>query len=456
MTLIVRTDAHAQPEKAYALRLLLTEVLGLACRIEWTTEAEAGYTITWADSLAQLYIEDHFFARWPDGGYLRPEALPTEVATVASPFDSTPLTVFFADVACFSSVEMSHWELRSPDRGLLRMDVVAAAFLMATRWEEQVVPDRDRWGRFPAAASLAERYGFLDRPVVHEWAELIWQALLRLGYPPQVRPRRVAKTILSCDIDHPRLWWHSWERLRTVAGELTRPDGLRGVRYWLSGPIWRKRDPFDTIDAIMELGQGQHFNVLGKRPTHYDCWYDLEHPAVQQLLKRIAAHAGGHTIGFHPSREAHTDSAQFASELASLRACSPMPVTTGRYHYLMFEAPHTWRTWAKHDLKEDSTLGYSEREGFRAGLCVPYQVFDTEARQPLPVREQPLVAMDVTLAQYRQYTPDMALERLRILKAHTVRWGGDFTLLWHNSSLHTPQWQGYIPVLYGMLSQDNL
>lgn len=94
-------------------------------------------------------------------------------------------------------------------------------------------------------------------------------------------------------------------------------------------------------------------------------------------------------------------------------------------------------------MKMDSTLGYSDCEGFRCGICVPYPVFNTLTRQPLRLLERPLVAMDVTLAAYRRYTPTEASAALRALKQQIWKHGGEFTLLWHNSSFNTPEWEGW-------------
>jgi hypothetical protein len=48
--------------------------------------------------------------------------------------------------------------------------------------------------------------------------------------------------------------------------------------------------------------------------------------------------------------------------------------------------------------------------------------------------------MDVTLALYRRYTPQQALERLFELKEEVLKYNGTFTLLWHNSSWNTHFW----------------
>ena len=107
--------------------------------------------------------------------------------------------------------------------------------------------------------------------------------------------------------------------------------------------------------------------------------------------------------------------------------------------------------WEAAGLQEDSTLGYPEAEGFRCGICHDYPVFDTEQRKMLHLREKPLIAMDVTFAQYRGYTPEQAEARLSQLRIEVQKHGGDLTLLWHNSSWNTPFWEDWKEVFQGAL-----
>ena len=64
----------------------------------------------------------------------------------------------------------------------LDLDVFGVPFFTLTRYEE--VADagarKDRYGRFPATASLAHRAGFLDRPIADEYAEVLGAALRRV------------------------------------------------------------------------------------------------------------------------------------------------------------------------------------------------------------------------------------------------------------------------------------
>jgi len=111
----------------------------------------------------------------------------------------------------------------------------------------------------------------------------------------------------------------------------------------------------------------------------------------------------------------------------------------GRQHFLRWEAPTTWRAWADAGLAYDSSLGYADRVGFRSGTCHEHEVFDLRARRRLPLRERPLVVMEATLPErkYMGLGHEAAVETARRLRATCERFGGDFTLLWHNSYLLT-------------------
>jgi hypothetical protein len=385
---------------------------------------------------ATLLVEDHFFGHHSPDNYLRADLVAETALSFKSPFDGESLQAIFG---------RNYFKINSLHPIELGVDVVASAFFMLSRWEELARPERDEHGRFPSSAALATRAGFLDRPVVHEWADLLWQSLVRLGWPPAERRPHAYQVTLSCDVDHPRLWWQPWQRARTLLGTLGRPDASKSFAWWWREGVFEAKDSYDTFDLLTPPLCGHSlkvaFNFLGQRPRHFDCWYDLQHPAVRDLMQKIAA--TGHTIGFHPSREAFDDAARFDLELASLRAVSPLPVETGRHHYLRFAAPYTWQRWADAGLKMDSTLGYSDAEGFRAGICVPYPVFNVLTRRTLPLLEQPLLAMDVTLVQYRRYSPEQAAQRLLYLAGQVRRWGGEMTLLWHNSSFNTYEWAPY-------------
>lgn len=428
--LSIYTAPRHLAEKEYVFHILFREILGLPFEI--VPEAGSLHYQLRLPNGAALTVEDHFFGQLPEAGYLKPENIPAAAVRLPHPFDPGEILAGVYGLPVFT-IENQHFTCG--------IDLFASAFFMLTRWEEYVHTERDRHGRFPAEAAWAFQHDLLDRPLVNEYAELLWQSLCRLGWegPRKTQPFRLH---LSHDVDHPLLWWSAAGRLRTLAGSLWQRRSLREAGWWLQGPLLAARDPYDIFDEWMDFseqyGLVSHFNFLGRRPVYADCYYPLDHPFVQQLIKKIQGR--GHVVGFHPSREAFASPAVFAKELASVRDVAAAPVRSGRQHYLCFAAPHTWQQWADAGMEWDSTLGYPEAEGFRCGICHDFPVFNFLSRRTLALREKPLLAMDVTLAQYRQYSPGQALERLQHLRRQTEKYGGEFVLLWHNSSWNTYFW----------------
>ena len=316
---------------------------------------------------------------------------------------------------------------------------------MLSRWEEFVKPERDQHGRFPAAAAWTVQQNLLHRPLVQEWADFLRQMLLQLGYQgPQINHQY--QLLLSHDVDHPLLWWKPRDKWRTLAGSLIRRRNVREFNWWLSASP--DQDPFDTFGWLMTLaeaaGSTACFNFMGKRASNSDCYYPLDAPFVLQTMKTILAR--GHEIGFHPSYESLEHPELFAKELDSIRSQAGVEIRGGRHHYLRFQVPETWRCWQQAGLQWDSTLGYPEQSGFRCGTALAYPVFDILAKQQLPLLEKPLLVMDVTLRQYRGLNPEAAIAEITALKNQVQRYGGNFSLLWHNSSLRDFAWQGWAEV----------
>jgi len=103
----------------------------------------------------------------------------------------------------------------------------------------------------------------------------------------------------------------------------------------------------------------------------------------------------------------------------------------------------------------DSTVGYPDRVGFRAGTCIPYRPWLLSQDREAQLLEIPLIVMDVTLLE------SMNLQRQELLnvvgrlieKCRAV--GGVFTFLCHNTTLRDPNFvQSYENILDLLASSD--
>ncbi|MDB5099452.1 MAG: hypothetical protein JWM80_3873 [Cyanobacteria bacterium RYN_339] len=343
---------------------------------------------------------------------------------------------------------------RGPEGLTLGLDLLGSSFFMLARYEEAVLPDRDVHGRFPARAALAYREGFLDRPVVNEYLELLWRCLQEL-WPDLARRERAFRTLPSHDMDAPYryLFLPPWRfvdhslrdlvkgRLRDLTERLT-----LGTRVKL-GQL--AADPFNTVAFLLDesdrRGLTSAFYFFGDRPDPaYDCLYEIEDPRILALIDQI--YGRGHEVGLHPSYTTYLDPDRTTTEFLRLRrACAGRGVEQarwgGRQHFLRWSTPQTMRNWVAAGLDYDSTLGFADAAGFRAGTCYEYPLYDVQAREALTLRERPLIAMECSVidAVYMGLgTGDAALACLTQLKNQCRRYQGDFTLLWHNSRLYDP------------------
>jgi hypothetical protein len=207
------------------------------------------------------------------------------------------------------------------------------------------------------------------------------------------------------------------------------------------------RDPLrGGIDWIMDVNERAgravaFFFIPESTDPKLDNRFSLGHPQMRRLLREI--HARGHEIGIHPGYNTYKHPKAMARSVATLHRVLAeegieQPVLGGRQHYLRWQTPATARLWEANGLDYDSTLGFADRPGFRCGTCHEYPLYDLQQRRPLRLRERPLVVMECSVIAERYlglgYSEE-ALDRMKGLRDTCQRFGGDFTLLWHNSHL---------------------
>lgn len=352
----------------------------------------------------------------------------------------------------------------------LGIDVFGSAFFMLSRYEEAVVSTRDRFNRFPASTSVAHKGGFLGRPLVDEYLEILWE-VMRLVWPDLVRKPTQFRVLPSHDVDEPSR--DAFRGVRAVAkesvGDLLKRRHIRraieGPWHWLHGQVaLHMQDPFNTFDRLMDLSEqsgteSTFFFKAGCTNPEFDCDYRLGHRAIRRLLRRI--HNRGHLIGLHPSFETYLRPDLITQEADRLRdTCRQLGIVQDRWgarmHYLRWRLPETWRALQSAGLSFDATLGYADVAGFRCGTCHEYRAFDVLADRELDLIVQPLVAMDVTVmnAEYMGLgTSEGAHQAVRELRRCCEVVGGQFSLLWHNNQFQSDhEWSLYKCALQGRSS----
>ena len=155
------------------------------------------------------------------------------------------------------------------------------------------------------------------------------------------------------------------------------------------------QDPYLVFDYFMDLSERSgilsHFFFMAGGSSSYDNGYDIRKKSIRKIIDNVIDR--GHVVGIHPSYNTLNNPQLLSSEIEKLREISGENVICGRQHYLRFEVPHTWQHWEDNNMQWDSSLGYSQKPGFRCGVCYPYPVFNILTRKQLKLVERPLVIM---------------------------------------------------------------
>ena len=335
-------------------------------------------------------------------------------------------------------------------RVYIPIDIFGSAFFMLTRYEEVVNPDPDEHDRFRACGSLAYQEGFLERPIIDEYVEVLWAAMKSL-WPGLERKAFCYRLVMTHDVDRPFgvKGEPCFRVVRRFAGDLLRRKNLgmaarRAASVMLPGPAGERLDTNNTFEKIMDqsehLGLQSEFYFMAGKTSDYDSGYDIFSRRLQRLLLRI--HERGHVVGFHPSYGTLGRSDLLLTEAGNLRQAMEragirINLECGRQHFLRWKAQMTWDDWEAAGLKQDSSVGFAQHVGFRAGTCKCYQAWSWQRRRPLKLIERPLIAMDGSLfsKKYMGLSPGLALHELKMLADKIRPFGGDFVVLWHNDRL---------------------
>ena len=153
-------------EKSYIIEIFFKWLLKVEYRLE-IHESE-NYLIKLPNNNV-IVIVDSFFKGREENNYLNAGLIPRQIGYVNNEFvvDKDMPVLFGSDL-----IEKS--EENGCKNIKVYSDIFSSAFFILTRMEEYIIEDRDKHGRFASSYSISTKFNFLHRPVVNEYAEMLW------------------------------------------------------------------------------------------------------------------------------------------------------------------------------------------------------------------------------------------------------------------------------------------
>ena len=354
---------------------------------------------------------------------------------------------------------------RVGDTIVVHADLVASAYFLVSRYEEMLHRHlRDAHGRFPGRESLPYRAGFIDRPIVEEYGQLIRKWLKQNGVTLSEPAAQIRKINLTHDVDEP-FYCRTW---RNVARHLLSGRSLASAIRAKYGPV--ERDLYFTFpwmlhqDNVLQLEIGEDrcqsflFFKAGGKTKKDKPYYHLDGKDIRVLLALCREHRV--IVGLHSSYSAGMTPSFIATEKKQLETTFGMEIKHNRHHYLSSREPEEMEYLEQEGFTDDYTMGYADVSGFRLGTSLPVRYINCQTRRLTSLTLHPLIIMDGTLnhPNYMNLTAEKAEAYCFQLIQRIQQVNGDLTLLWHNTSV--VEGAGYLRDLYrkiiiGIRSQES-
>ncbi|MCZ6698671.1 MAG: hypothetical protein O7D94_07060 [Planctomycetota bacterium] len=354
----------------------------------------------------------------------------------------------------------------------LEFDVFRATAFWLTLGGERSVGTRDAHGRVPSSASLAASDIMAKRPPVHAYAELLQTGLERtigrLATGSRWPNDRRYAVAFTHDVDSPerrsripglmrdlvlgakRTRRESYWTLRTEV----KSQGLRETCF--ARPTKRRAWDFEKICAHERdrgLRSAFYFAVVRRSEGHAcDVVYDADRRRFRRLFGELDA--AGWEVGLQASYSAGSAPRRIVSQLDRLTKLARRPASGVRHHYLRLDPAEPLQTLAAHaeaGLAYDTTIGFNDIPGFRAGIALPFRPFG-DAKDSGSFLELPMTIADMHLPRQDETAAvDSVIAHLETVRSI----GGLAVLNWHAGHWYSdPAWRAAYLAACDFVSSD--
>lgn len=429
----IRIQTAHRAEFSYVCDILFGEFLGLNFDLEFAENLDCCELNFEGKS---IFFQNSF---WKEKDYLSLDLIPqSKIRAKHEFFPESDLPILFGS----DGIEISS------DKIHVYFDPFATCFFMLTRWEEQILSHRDRDQRFPGVKSTAHRLGFLDRPIVDELSETIWNLLTALQYSG-TRKTLQHEILVTCDVDHPfdPSVRNLGTYLKTVAADLLKRKNFKMAfnrsKLYLANSLKNYRfDSHYTFAKYMDLcekyGLKATFYFISDSREPKNGTYDISEPRLGKLFGEI--HRRGHKIGMHGSYQSYNHPEKLSRERNGLqqslyRLGIAQAITANRQHYLRWDNAQSPHLLELAGFQSDSTGGYADLPGFRYGTAREFSLWNWHTRSKMKLKEQPLIVMECSYfdEEFLNLRPsDEVKTHMLHLKNKALKYG-NFCFLWHNN-----------------------
>jgi Family of unknown function (DUF7033) len=329
----------------------------------------------------------------------------------------------------------------------LRKDIISSAFYFLSCWQEYASPaEVSPQSHYDYYESFQYRIGFTDIPPVDRYCEILAN-MLRKAYP-----EFVFKSIwpegkdFAISLSHNVEYWNVWSQNIENKSKQNKQIQKDTIHYFWKSFIHKFSrifftDPTKLVKHIIHrekaLKASSSFFLLTKsdfadeRRNYFKNAEYLQQ--INDLLKNSSVNLQG-------SKEAGF---QFDFLPQELQKLSGFSANGFRVRYLNFNYQSLFTVLEKAEVKYDSSIGFDEKIGYRAGISYPFHPFNLLENRPFDVLGIPLIAMDLAMRKQTDSNYRKAKRRFGQLLDKSHKHRSHFSVCWHThlfDPIDYPRW----------------
>lgn len=231
---------------------------------------------------------------------------------------------------------------------------------------------------------------------------------------------------------------------------------IRSVRYnnidYLSA-----LEEKNGVRSVLNMFVMNKRNKSGFAKWFYNPDYNIVHDmALAEKARELAD--SNFEVGIHGSYSSGCDNFLLQEELESLDGIIKRKILGGRQHFLDYSVLHTPQVFQNAGVEYDTTVGFRDINGFRAGACFPYYLYSLVADHETNVLEMPLVIMDGVLFDHLDGTKESAWQSVAGILEKIKNMQGCGSIVWHQHVFNNrdyPFWEEVYLMIIAWVKDNN-
>ena len=317
------------------------------------------------------------------------------------------------------------------EKSKIPFDLFAASFFLLSRYEEILFHVKNPKNEFKSELSVLHKLDALKRPLIDLWMNAFYQSLQENF--DQI-PERASEVNYELSLNVVQAFKYSgrglMRHLTESIGDIARLN-FNTIKKRFAVWTGRIEDPFliynDLIHRLDSSDIKLRFFFEYSKYLFEDQNISRFRSSLNRLIKSVADYK---TVALSISHLGLQDSNALERERLELTKQIHRPIWYALHSKLNLRMPHYYKRLIDAELRDDFSMGYADKIGFRSGTSSTHFFYDLDVEMVQPLKVHPFVMTNQVFKNRR--AAKQAFSDLRAVVNETQKIGGNLRFVFSN------------------------